>query len=147
MENDATQLVTIRTFDNYIAAHLAKERLEQQGIPAYLKDELTITMNWLWNNALGGIKLQVLETNVAKANAIIEADEAAFEEQQDQNAFEKEDKSAFDPNNKICIYCGSKNTKPAGYNKSWAYAAILFLGFPIAKKTDKWHCFHCLKDF
>jgi hypothetical protein len=140
-------LVTIQTFDNYIAAHIVKARLENRGIEAVLKDEQTITMNWLWNNALGGMKLQVLEKDVEAALKIIEVDEEQSNIEAAQDAFVSEDKTQFSPDNKICIYCGSKNTKAVLYNKKWAYTILLFLGFPLAVKSDKWHCFHCYKDF
>jgi hypothetical protein len=140
-------LVTIRTYDNYITANIVRERLDFQGIYAVIKDEQTVTMNWLWSNAIGGIKLQVLEQDVEKATEILQKDESTYEAQTESDAFTSEDKTIYNPNNKICIYCGSKNTNPIQYDKNWAYTALLFLGFPIAKKSNKWHCFHCKKDF
>lgn len=142
-----SQFVTIRTFDNYLTANIVKSRLENRGIQAEIKDEQTVTMNWLWNNALGGMKLQVLEKDVERALQIMEQDEKEFEEQHTATAYPEEDTTALDPNNKVCPHCGSKNTKEITFNKNWAYTAMLFLGFPIAVKSNKWHCFRCLKDF
>lgn len=142
-----SNLVTIMTYDNYMTAHIVKARLANRGVEAFIKDEQTLTMNWLWNNALGGMKLQVKEEDATLALKILEEDEKEFEEQIQSDAYTGEDKSVFDPGNRICIHCGSKNTKRISYNKSWAYTAMLFLGFPIAVRSDKWHCFHCTKDF
>lgn len=140
-------LVTIRTYDNYVQAHVTKCRLEEEGISVYLKDEQTVTMYWIWSQALGGIKLQVLEKDVAAAESILEEDEKQFDDDKEQPAYFDEDRSQLDPNNKICIYCGSKNTKAEQYDKGWAYTAMLFLGFPVSVKSEKWHCFHCSKKF
>jgi hypothetical protein len=50
-------LVTLRKFTDTPEALLAKGVLESAGIESFLIDETTIRMDWLWSNALGGIKL------------------------------------------------------------------------------------------
>lgn len=141
------ELVTLEVYDNYVSAHIVKSRLEHEGIMSYIKDEQTVTMNWMWSNAIGGIKLQVLKSDEARARELLAADEVVYEASIEHDAYRTEDKSQFDPNNKICIYCGSKNTKAETYRKDWAYTFMLLLGFPIAVKSDKWHCFNCSKKF
>lgn len=141
------ELVTVKVFDDYISANIFKDRLEYEGIYCFIKDEQTLTMNWLWSQALGGIKLQVRQEDVEKAVAILEVDEANYELQQEQPAYDEHLSGQLDPNNKVCIYCGSHNTKQTGYEKGIAYSALLVLGFPVGVKSDKWHCFHCGKDF
>ena len=61
-------LITLKTFDNSIDANMLRCQLELEGIESYLKDENTINTNPLYNIALGGIKLQVIEQdyNIAK---------------------------------------------------------------------------------
>lgn len=142
-----SQLTTIRTFDNYIHAHIVKGRLEEEGIQVFIKDEQTVTLYWIYSNAIGGIKLQVLQEDEAKALALLAAMDEEYEQDTDQAAYQNEDRSQLDPNNKICIYCGSKNTKAEQYDKKWAYSIMLFLGFPLAVKSEKWHCFNCAKNF
>ena len=51
--------------------HVIKGRLENEGIPAFAKDEHTVTVNPLYGGALGGIKLQVREEDVADAQRIL----------------------------------------------------------------------------
>ncbi len=53
----------------------------------------------------------------------------------------------LDPANRICIHCGSKNTRKNDYQKRAAAWGMLLLGFPLLFRSEKWHCFHCGEDF
>lgn len=64
-------LVTIATFSNAFNMNVMKGRLETEGIPAFAKDEHTVTTNPFYGGALGGIKLQVLEEDVTEAQRIL----------------------------------------------------------------------------
>ena len=66
------QLVTVARFTSPLEAHIARSRLEYEGIRAVVLDEAMITMNWLYSNALGGVRVQVLESNVEAAEEILE---------------------------------------------------------------------------
>lgn len=67
MAND----ITIATYDNPVEANIARGKLENENIPCYLTDENTVSTNWLWNNAIGGIKLMVDEKNSIIAREIL----------------------------------------------------------------------------
>jgi hypothetical protein len=73
-----------------------KSRLEAEGIPAVLTDQETIVMHWMLANALGGIKLLVLEDRVRDAHEIMKA---AQEEREAREMSEREDGK--------CPACGS----------------------------------------
>ncbi|WP_276134495.1 DUF2007 domain-containing protein [Polluticoccus soli] len=64
-------LVTIATFANAFNMNVVRGRLESEGIPAFPKDEHTVTTNPFYNGALGGIKLQVREEDVPEAQRIL----------------------------------------------------------------------------
>lgn len=64
-------LITLRTFEYPLEITLLKSMLEDVGIPVFVKDEFTILMNPLYSNAIGGIKLQVLEENLEKAIEVL----------------------------------------------------------------------------
>lgn len=64
-------MVTIKTFDNPIDAHMLRTKLESEGIPCYLADEHIVGINPMLNLAVGGIKLNVAEEDVAAAISII----------------------------------------------------------------------------
>lgn len=68
------ELVTVATFDNMLAAYIAKGGLEAEGVPCWLKDENLGQTDWLYNIAVGWIKLQVEDKNSVKAREILATD-------------------------------------------------------------------------
>lgn len=66
------ELITIRTFDNYITANITLSKLQDCGIECFLKDELTGTIIPLYGIAIGGIKLIVKDTDVKEATDILQ---------------------------------------------------------------------------
>ncbi len=68
------ELITIATFDTMPAAHIAKGRLEAEDIPCWLKDENLGQTDWLYNIAVGWIKLQVHPAHAEQARIILDTD-------------------------------------------------------------------------
>lgn len=64
-------LVTIYTFSYPHEAAIIQGRIEADGIPTFLKDELTVQTYHFYSNAIGGIKLQVREEDAEQAIAIL----------------------------------------------------------------------------
>jgi DNA-directed RNA polymerase subunit RPC12/RpoP len=65
------ELITIKTFDNPINAHLLKVHLQENGIHSIINDEHIISLNPLYNLSMGGIKLKVNIKDLDKANLLI----------------------------------------------------------------------------
>lgn len=123
------RFVQIRSFDNYIPAHIMLQRLEGEGIRAYLKDEHTVTIDPILTNAIGGIKLMVFHGQLDRALELVEEYERAYRE------------------SIPCPKCGSLNvqyiSKPG--NASNFFTAILtwvFGSYAIAPKKI-YHCYDC----
>ncbi|MCL5668981.1 MAG: DUF2007 domain-containing protein [Gammaproteobacteria bacterium] len=68
------KLVTVATYDLMPYAHIAKGRLEAEGIPSFLADEHLVQADWLYSPAVGGIKLQVEAEFAARAHAVLGTD-------------------------------------------------------------------------
>jgi hypothetical protein len=68
------ELITIATFDNMPSAYIAKGRLEAEGVSCWLKDENLGQTDWLYNIAVGWIKLQVEPHDVLQAREILATD-------------------------------------------------------------------------
>lgn len=68
----------IRSFDNYLYANILLCRLKDEGFDCYLKDENTVTIDPLLSPAIGGMKLMVLEADVARANALLDQIELEY---------------------------------------------------------------------
>jgi len=61
------KFVVVRTFEDYISAHLLMGRLKEEDIICYLQDEHTATTAPFLTNLSGGIKLMVPEVQADKA--------------------------------------------------------------------------------
>jgi hypothetical protein len=67
----SSRLVTIATFQDPVAAAMARNFLESEGIQACLIDESTVATDWLISTAIGGIKLQVESMQVERAEMLL----------------------------------------------------------------------------
>jgi hypothetical protein len=65
------EFVILATFDNYIPAHIAMGRLQEEGIICWLKDENTVTVDPLLSIAVGGIKLMVAGHQAERARDLL----------------------------------------------------------------------------
>ena len=63
--------VKITSFDNYIPANLALQRLQEEGINCYLENETTVTLGPFLSNLIGGIGLMVHEVQQERAREIL----------------------------------------------------------------------------
>ncbi len=61
----------VSTFSTPAEAHVALSRLESAGIKAVVRDEFTVTFNWLYSDAIGGVKLEVPDDDEAAAREIL----------------------------------------------------------------------------
>ena len=69
MENEKFVTVLTVTFPHEVA--VIRGRLEAEGIACFVKDELTVQVNPFYSNAIGGVKLQVLESDLNQAVEIL----------------------------------------------------------------------------
>ncbi|MFN0110089.1 MAG: putative signal transducing protein [Blastocatellia bacterium] len=80
------ELVTIATYTIPYKAQLAKGLLEANDIPAFAADEHLSSINWLYVNAIGGIRLQVTEDNAEQAKALLAMENEPLSEDFDPSA-------------------------------------------------------------
>lgn len=120
-------------YENYIEAHIALGRLEQENINCWLKDENTVTIDPILTNAIGGIKLMVAEAQVQRAMELL--------------ADTKRSYHAQNP----CPGCGSLNIeyvstprKAANWLGTLVSALVAGSATPIEKV---YHCFDCGHEF
>ncbi|MBC8032832.1 MAG: DUF2007 domain-containing protein [Chitinophagaceae bacterium] len=67
--------IVLKSFDNYIGAHMLKGRLEGAGIICWLKDEHSVTIDPIISNSIGGIKLMIKEKDLEFALEIMQGTE------------------------------------------------------------------------
>lgn len=124
-------LITIARYSLPYEAHIAKSRLDAEGIPAYLADEHTINMQWLWSDALGGVRLQVPEPHVESALMIL-----AEDREQDLIESQAVDTTA-------CPHCGSTDTEYQQIGRRWAFLVFIGLHFPLFPVRHGVKCRQC----
>lgn len=121
-------MITVARYSLAIEAHVDRAKLESEGIPAFVADEHTITANWLYSNAMGGVRLQVPNSCANSAREILATDhtESLVTEQ------------GFDP--LICPNCGSNDVKQIINGQKMAFIIFLFLEFPLWPFSRKIKC-------
>src|SRR5690606_2144556 len=123
-----SELAVIATYSFPHEAQLARSKLEAFDIPAFVLDEHTINMHWLYSDALGGVKLAVPNTEVQLALELLQ-EEAAVEES-DEPAL------AGSP-------CGSHHLHACTKGKKPAFIIFLLLGFPLFFYQRGLRCDEC----
>ena len=63
--------VVLRKYRDMPAAFVEKSVLEGAGIECFLQDDNVVRMDWLWSNAMGGIKLIVREKDAQEAEKLL----------------------------------------------------------------------------
>ncbi len=127
------QYKLLATFDNYIPAHIAMGCLKESDIECWLKDENTVTINPVWGNAVGGIKLMVAESQFVAARDLL--GELNREYQQKH----------------ACTKCGSANiqlvSSPRQPSNVLSALAFYFLGSYAVPVNKVYHCFDCGHEY
>jgi hypothetical protein len=67
-------LTTIARYRNPIDAHIARARLEAEGIPSFVADEHLIGVNGFYSDVLGGVKLNVPDGWAEAARDVVARD-------------------------------------------------------------------------
>jgi transcription elongation factor Elf1 len=127
------EYINIRSFDNYIPAHIASGRLEEEGINCWLKDENTVTIDPILTNAIGGIKLMVDARQAERAADILRKLESEHRK--------------LTP----CPRCQSQNIDYVSTPRkasNWFSALWGFLTLSYAMPVEKvFHCFDCGHEY
>jgi len=63
--------VVLRRYRDLPAAVVDKSILDSAGILSFLQNDNVVRMDWLWSNAMGGIKLIVRGNDALEAEAIL----------------------------------------------------------------------------
>lgn len=110
-------LVTIATFSFPHEAHIAVARLEAAGIPSFIADEHTINMQWMYSNALGGVKVQVPTKYAEEAKEVLTEDLSSLLEEE------------FGKDEMQCPKCGGTDMAPYTKGKNPHLSYSYCLGF------------------
>lgn len=67
-------MIVVARFSFPHEAHIAKANLESAGIQSFIADEHTVNTQWLYSNAIGGVRLMVSEEDFEEATEILSCD-------------------------------------------------------------------------
>ncbi len=144
------KIVVFETYYNPIEANIVKSRLMDSGVQCFLSDENVITLNPLYTQALGGVKLHLFEKDVNTARSILQDEDVqialgkAMEDVPESNNNETQSEQ-------LCPNCGSANVGYVQATKKrfsilTMIISLMLLIYPFAaKKTN--HCFDCGNEF
>jgi hypothetical protein len=123
----------MKSFSNYIDAHILLGRMKEEGVDCWLKNEATTTIMPIWTTALGGIQLMVNEEQLQKAAYILKV-------------IEEETKEKV-----ICPKCSSHDVQYINTMRkpvNWLSAAVTFLlGDYAVLPVQRYHCFNCGEEW
>ncbi len=71
MDNAPDKFITVLTFTYPQEVAIVRGRLESEGIECFVKDEFMAQVYHFYSAAIGGVKLQVKESDLAKAVEIL----------------------------------------------------------------------------
>ena len=123
------RIVTIRRFRDVSEAIVARAALESASIPCFLRNENTVRIDWQISNAIGGIRLDVLEPDAEAAEAVLLPVSA--------------DAGDVVTPDVVCPACGSHEAHRKHRWGGLALASILALGIPLPRGHKVWTCDVC----
>ncbi|MDE2422099.1 MAG: DUF2007 domain-containing protein [Gammaproteobacteria bacterium] len=132
-----TNLVVIATFSFPLEAQIARTSLESAGIEVLVADEHTINMDWLYSNAMGGVRLLVESEDVDEARRVLGTD---FSQDVDEN-FLVNEKNATDVIH--CRRCGSDQVYAFTKGEPPTFLTFMLLGLPLVFYKHGQKCKDC----
>jgi predicted RNA-binding Zn-ribbon protein involved in translation (DUF1610 family) len=133
------KLITIASFPQPIEAHIAKGRLEAEGIMCFLGDEHIVSVHPFYSHAVGGVKLKVREEEAKQALAILQE---IRETDAAPNTFEAKGHVASE-NTVLCPRCGSEDAYATRFSRKIFALSMLLFGFPLPFVSRTFHCPAC----
>ena len=126
-----TNQVIIGTYPEATAAHLARVRLDAEGIESWLVDENMASVYPFYTQAIGGVKLAVREDDAAVAVGVIQGLDATGQHRYQQNLHQ-------------CPMCGSKNVGENAMRFGWLLLlTLLTCGLYLTLFYRKSKCGDC----
>ncbi len=122
-------LVTVASFRDLSEALLAKGKLEAADIPCVLADDNVVRMDWFWSNLMGGVKLNVPESQAAIAYELL---------------FGHQEAAPGEEEVMKCPKCGSEEVGAVDPARGIRLASLFAIGLPLPRTGSlRWECGAC----
>ena len=122
-------IVTVRRYYTLDEAHIARGFLESEGIRSFLQDQHLVRMDWLYTNAIGGLRLQVAPDDLERASAILAAGSAPVE--------------PLEMGARHCPDCEGLGVSSTVRGRRAAFISWLLAGFPLWLPRSTRRCSQC----
>jgi rubredoxin len=135
------ELVTIAKFLSLGEAKLAQGKLVSAGVSAFVCDENMHAMNWHMGMALGGIRLQVPDSQVVRALEVLDD----FEPEEPADVALQEDDEDMEEV-ACCPECESleiREVGSAGPRQISLWSSAIPFPEPPTQVTRRWRCLMC----
>ena len=120
-------MITIARFSKPEDAHLFRLKLGAAGIEAYVQDENTVQLYWLYSNAIGGVRVQVSEADLEAVRELLAED---VEDEEEAVSVQ-------------CPSCGSEEVKSREPLIRLDFLSMAVLGFPLPLFNSTHRCDKC----
>jgi len=120
------------SFWHPVQAWLARSRLADAGIPAFVDGDCTVGTYWLWAVATGGVKVLVPLRDFERAQAVLDEDRSGV--------FPS---SSGSSSGLTCPRCLFAELYTERYWRRAAFVSWLLIGFPIAIRRRTRICLRC----
>ena len=128
--------VVVRTYSFPGEAHVACSALAAAGIDAEVIDRHVIALDWLYSNALGGVKVLVRAADAAEARDVLELTAVPLEDP-------PHEQPAGIPEADRCPRCGSGDLAPATTGRRLAALSWLVTNVPLFPMRRRARCGQC----
>ncbi len=143
-DTSGEELITVANFSHPTEADPVVAWLESEGIECFLTNEHTITMNWLWSNAIGGVGVRVKAADVERVNEILQVVLNPDAIGTELTATNSEVDQESDNDSEIrCPQCGSENVYYEKFSRRLVFASWALLSVPLPFFKKKWKCLEC----
>lgn len=132
---ESDRLVTVAAFSEPIEAHLARSRLECEGLSCSLADEHIVGVYWLSTQAVGGVKLQVRERDREQALRVLEEASA--------RPASSAEWVTGDLDAPRCPACGSLRVERERFDRRLVFLSWALLGIPLPFLRRHDRCGRC----
>lgn len=129
--SEGPSMITIARFSMPLEAQIARSSLEAAGIPAFVADEHTINLNWMYSDAMGGVRLQVPEAYALEAVQLLSTDHSASLEAEQPSLPEQ------------CQKCGSEQLQAIHPGRRMAFLVWLLVNIPLWPIRARQQCLAC----
>jgi len=131
---EQSELIVVRSFSQPHEAHLACSALRAAGLEATVADANIVAADWLYSNAVGGVKVLVRAEDASVAREVLDTPAAVAEGEEPEpvNAAEA-----------ACPRCGGQGVVRIAHGRRIAVLSWLLTSVPLFPVWQKRRCQTC----